>query len=149
MSDVKRIFEENKNALMRGEFTWVMDYVPSQIQQILEVLQGAGVEPFDGMPSLKTGPFDSEFLAREIYDIYRDWIGGEFVGGWDPEGGLPIDELEAYARAFKALGFKVYRCSTGYWGGHDILIHSPKRILADILRDSVWEGCHEKDFTEI
>lgn len=147
--DIKVILERNKDALMKGEFTWVMDYATSHIQQILEILQGAGVEPFSSMPSLENGPFDSKFLSHELNDIYRGWNGGEFVNGWDPDGGIHMDELDAYAQAFKALGFKVYKCSTGFWGGSDILIHSPKHTLADTLQDSNWEDYIEKDFAEV
>lgn len=147
--DLWQILESNKEAIQKNDFRWIMNYATSDIQKSLNLFQDAGVEPFSSAPDFESGPFDAEFLSGCLLDIYTGWSSGEFVAGWSPDNSVSKDELDAYAKVFKALGFKVYRCKTGYWGGYDILIHSPKYSLSDVLEDTNWEDCALEGFIEI
>lgn len=147
--EIRDIMTSNRESIQKDDFRWIMDYPISDIQKVLNLLQDAGVEPFSSAPDFESGPFDAQFLSECLFDIYKGWEDGEFVAGWDPNNSVLKDELDAYAKVFKALGFKVYRCKTGYWGDYDILIHSPKYSLSDVLEDTNWEYYAPEDFVEI
>lgn len=147
--EIRDIMTSNKEAIQKDDFRWIMNYATSDIQKVLNLLQDAGVEPFSSAPDFEGGPFDAKFISESLFDMYRGWNSGEFVAGWSPDNSVLKDELDAYAKVFKALGFKVYRCKTGYWGGYDILIHSPKELLADALEGTNWEYYAPGDFVEI
>lgn len=143
---VEETLHKYSNIILANDYKKVLADVDlktdvAQLTILLVALFNAKIEPFANIPTAD----DAEFVAQQLWDIFRRWEPGAFVEGWDPHQNFTPKEREGIAKTAYALGFHVWSTKNGYYSTDDFLIGW--KNLDQILNSEEFEDYDPDSFT--